>query len=106
MGTFDEREKSSERKFQYDQELSFKIKARRDKLLGLWAAECLGLAGEEAQVYARAVLQSDLEKPGVDDIVAKICGDFKKRGVAHDETRVRVELDRCAAEAKKQLGPK
>jgi hypothetical protein len=104
MGTFEEREKSSERKFQHDQELNFKIKARRDKLLGLWAAQCLGLAGDEAQNYARLVLQSDLEKPGVDDIVAKICNDFRKRGVAHDETRVRVELERCAAEAKKQLG--
>ena len=70
----------------------------------MWAAQCLGLTGDEAQNYARVVLQSDLEKPGVDDIVAKICGDFKKRGVAHDEARVRVELDRCAAEAKKQLG--
>jgi hypothetical protein len=105
MGTFEEREKSSERKFEYDQELNFKIKARRDKLMGLWAAECLGLAGDEAQTYAHVVLQADLEKSGVDDIVAKICDDFRKRGVAHDEIRVRAELDRCAAEAKKQLGP-
>ena len=105
MSSFDEREKSSERKFQQDQELAFKVKARRNKLLGLWAAQCLGLSGDEAQHYAQQVLQADLEKPGTSDIVGKVCGDFKKHGVPHDEARVRVELDRCAAEARKQLGP-
>jgi hypothetical protein len=105
MGTFEEREKSSERKFQQDQELAFKVKARRNRLLGLWAAQCLGLSGDEAQRYAQQVMQADLEKPGTADIVGKVSADFKKHGVAHDEVRVRVELDRCAAEAKKQLGP-
>lgn len=106
MTTFDEREKGFERKFQQDQELAFKMKARRNKLLGLWAAQSLGLTGAAAERYAQEVLQSDLQKPGSDDIVGKVCADFKKQGVAHDETRVRVELERCAAEAKKQLGPK
>ena len=105
MPTFDEREKSFERKFQQDQELAFKVKARRNKLLGLWAAGHLGLTGDAAERYAREVLQSDLERPGVEDIVAKVVGDFAKKGIAIDETRVRVELERCAAEAKKQLGP-
>jgi hypothetical protein len=104
MTTLDEREKGHERKVQEEQELSLKAKARRNKLLGRWAAECLGLCGEDAERYAREVLQSDLEKPGVEDIIAKVCGDFRKQGVSHDETRVRVELDRCAADAKKQLG--
>ncbi len=102
--TFDERERGYERKFAQDQELAFKVKARRDKLLGLWAAQCLGLSGEAAERYAREVLQSDLEHPGSDDIVAKVAGDFAMRGVAHDATRVRVELERCAADARKQLG--
>ncbi len=104
MSGFDEREKGFERKFQQDQELAFKVKARRNKLLGLWAAERLGLAGDAAERYAREVLQSDLERPGSHDIVAKVCADFAKHGVGHDETRVRAELERCAAEAKKQLG--
>jgi hypothetical protein len=102
--SFDEREKGFERKFQQEQELAFKVKARRNKLLGLWAAECLGLSGEEAQHYAREVLQSDLERPGSDDIVGKVCTDFAKHGITYDEPRVRAELERCTAEAKKQLG--
>lgn len=103
MSGFDEREKSFERKFEQEQELAFKVKARRDKLLGLWAAECLGLAGEAAQRYAREVLQSDLEHPGSRDIVGKVCADFAKHGIRHDEARVRAELERCAGDARKQL---
>ncbi len=103
MSGFDEREKNFERKFQQDQELAFKVKARRNKLLGVWAAECLGLSGEEALRYAREVLQSDLQRPGSDDIVGKVCADFAKHGVRHDEARVRAELERCAGDAKKQL---
>jgi hypothetical protein len=104
MTGFDEREKSFERKFAQEQELAFKVKARRDKLLGLWAAECLGLSGEAAQHYAREVLQSDLERSGSDDIVGKVCADFAKHGVTHDEARIRAELERCTGDAKKQLG--
>jgi hypothetical protein len=104
MTGFDEREKGFERKFEQEQELAFKVKARRNKLLGLWAAERLGLAGDEAQHYAREVLQSDLQHPGSDDIVRKVCADFTARGVACDEARVRAELERCTGEAKKQLG--
>ena len=104
MSGFDEREKSYERKFEQEQELAFKVKARRNKLLGLWAAECLGLSGEAAERYAREVLQSDLERPGSDDIVGKVSADFAKAGVAHGPERVRAELARCAADAKQQLG--
>jgi hypothetical protein len=106
MTSFNEREKSFERKFEQEQELAFKVKARRNKLLGLWAAERLGLSGDAAEHYAREVLQSDLERPGSRDIVGKVCSDFAKKGVDCDETRVRVELARCAEDAKKQLGPK
>ena len=104
MSSFEEREKSFERKFQQDQELAFKVRARRDKLLGLWAAGELGLAGDAAQHYAQNVLCADLERPGTEDIVDKVAGDFAKAGVKHDATRVRVELERCTLEAKKQLG--
>ncbi|HWI29003.1 MAG TPA: DUF1476 domain-containing protein [Stellaceae bacterium] len=103
MSGFDEREKGYERKFQQEQELAFKVKARRNKLLGLWAAERLGLSGEEAQRYAREVLQADLERPGSADIVGKVCADFTKHGVADDEARIRAELERCTTDAKHQL---
>ena len=104
MSSFEEREKSFERKFQQDQELAFKVRARRNKLLGLWAAGELGLTADAAQHYAQNVLCADLERPGTDDIVDKVAADFAKAGVRHDVTRVRVELERCTLEAKKQLG--
>lgn len=104
MSGFDDREKGYERKFEHDQELAFKIRARRNKLVGLWAADCLGLKGAEAEHYAREVLAADLEKPGVDDVVGKIARDFAARGVSYDEARIRVELQRFTVEAKKQLG--
>ena len=106
MTTFDEREKSYERKFQQEQELAFKIKARRNKLLGLWAAERLGLKGKAAEAYARDIVALDVQKQGDEKIVAKIADDFAKKSVAVDAERVRVELARWAAEAKRQLGPK
>ena len=106
MTTFDEREKSYERRFQQEQELAFKIKARRNKLLGLWAAERLGLKGEAAKAYARDIVALDVQKQGDEKIVAKIADDLAKKSVAIDAERVRVELARWAAEAKRQLGPK
>jgi hypothetical protein len=104
MTTFDEREKSYERQFQHDQELAFKAKARRNKLFGLWAAERLGLAGDASEAYARAIVAADFEKPGDADIIDKVIADFAKGGVKLDAARVRVELERCAADAKRQLG--
>jgi hypothetical protein len=106
MTTFDEREKGYERKFQHDQELAFKAKARRNKLLGLWAADQLGLTGEAREAYARDVIAADLQKPGDQDVIDKVAGDFAKTGVNIDAARLRAELDRFAAEAKRQLGPK
>lgn len=104
MTGFDEREKSFERKFQHDQEFAFKAKARRDRLLGLWAAEKLGLKGDAAEAYARDVVAAQLQKHGEQAVIDKVAGDFAKKGVKLDATRVRVELDRFMAEAKKQLG--
>ena len=76
MTSFDDREKSYERKFALDEELQFKATARRNKLLGLWAAEKMGLSGDEAQAYARQVVKADLEEPGEEDVFRKIRGDF------------------------------
>jgi hypothetical protein len=106
MTTFDEREKGYERKFQHDQELAFKAKARRNKLLGQWAADQLGLKSEAREAYAREVVAADFEKPSDEDIVGKVAGDFAKKGVKLDAARVRAELERFATEARRQLGPK
>ncbi len=103
MTGFDEREKGYERKFEHDQELAFKTRARRDKLMGLWAAERLGLAGAAAEAYAQQVVAADLTHPGDEDVIGKIAGDFAAKGIALDAARLRFELERCAAEAKRQI---
>jgi hypothetical protein len=104
MPTFDDREKGFERKYELDQELAFKVKARRNKLVGLWAAERLGLKDDAAEAYARAVVAAALERHGDDGVVEKILGDFATHAVRLDAVRVRLELESCAAIAKKQLG--
>ena len=104
MTTFDEREKGYERKFQHDQEFAFKAKTRRNKLFGLWVAERLGLAGAAAEAYAREVVAADFGKAGDAAIIASAADNLAKRGVMLDVTRLRAELERCAAEAKTQLG--
>jgi hypothetical protein len=101
MTTFNEREKGFEQKYKHDQELQFKVNARRNKLLGLWAAQQLGLAGADAEAYAKEVVQADFEKPGDADVVAKVAKDLSGKGVT--ETQVRKELDRLLAVAKEQI---
>ena len=76
MTTFDKRQEGFERKFAHDEELKFKAEARRNKLLGLWAAELLGLSGDDADAYAREVIESDFDEPGDDDVLRKVHGDF------------------------------
>ena len=104
MSGFDDREKSYEKKFERDQELAFKAKARRNKLLALWAAERMGLAGAAADKYARDIVEGEVRQHGDDDLVAHIVRDAAAKGVDLDAHRVRAELVRCHAEAKKQLG--
>jgi hypothetical protein len=98
---FDKRERAEEGKFALDQELRFKANARRNKLLGLWAAEKLGKAGEAAAAYAVEVVKSDFEAPGDDDVFRKVRGDFDKAGVAmtdHQLQRQMTELMETAVE--------
>jgi len=102
MTGFDEREKGFEKKFERDQELAFKAKARRDKLLALWAAARMGLSGDAAENYARAIAQ--LRGHGDEELIAHILQDATEKGVTLDAARVRVELAACATEAKRQLG--
>lgn len=103
MTTFDDRERDAEKKFEHDEELRFKASARRNKLLGLWAAEQLGLQGDAANAYAREVVLADLEKPGDDDVVDKVLKDFETRGLAMDTHKIRLEMDRLMPEAKRQI---
>jgi hypothetical protein len=104
MPSFEDREKGFERKWERDQELAFKARARRNKLLGLWAAERLGLERGAAEAYAKEVVMADLGRHGDDGVVGKVAQDFAAKGVPLDAVRVRLELDRCAAAARKELG--
>jgi hypothetical protein len=103
MSSFDERESSFENKFKHDKELEFKATARRNKLLGLWAANLLGIHGAEAETYAKSVVKADMEKPGDQDVVDKILGDFKQRGVDMSEHRLRKQMTELMTAAVGQI---
>jgi hypothetical protein len=104
MTSFDERQKGFEAEFKRGQELSFHISARRNKLLGLWAAERLGLpAGEAAEAYAKTVVAADFKAPGEDDVVEKVRGDLAAKGVDITEAELRAALTHAAVQARRQL---
>ena len=103
MSSFDDREKGFEAKYKLDQDTRFKITARRNKLLGEWAAGQMGLSGETAASYARDVVAADFDKPGDDDVVAKVVGDFAAKGVKLGETDVRKKLDELQSVAHRQI---
>jgi hypothetical protein len=103
MTSFEDREKSFERKFALDEELRFKSTARRNKLLGLWAAEKMELSGDEAQAYAREVVKADLEEPGEEDVFRKIRGDFDAKGVDQSDHQIRRAMVELLAEAVRQI---
>jgi hypothetical protein len=103
MTTFEDREKGFERKFAHDEELKFKATARRNKLLGLWAAEKLGLSGDEAQSYAREVVKADLAEPGEEDVFRKVRGDFDSKGVDQSDHQIRRMMGELMAEAVHQI---
>jgi hypothetical protein len=89
MTTFDKREEGFEKKFAMDEELRFKANARRNKMLGLWAAEKMGLTGAEAEAYAKEVVASDFEEAGDHDVFRKIRKDFDDKGVAQSDHQIR-----------------
>lgn len=103
MTTFDNRERDAEKKFEHDEELRFKVAARRNKLLGLWAAELLGLSGEAAEAYAKEVVLSDFERPGDEDVLEKVLRDFEEKGVDKDANKIRVHMDGLMGEARAQI---
>ena len=101
--SFTDRQKAFEEKFKHDQELQCRVEVRRNKLVGLWAAELLGKKGDEAEAYARDVISSDLSEPGIDDVVRKIMGDFQEANVDLSEHRLRKKIEELQAAAKHQL---
>ena len=101
--SFGEREKGFEAKYHHDQETQFKIAARRNKLLGLWAAERMDIGGADADAYAKAVVIADFEEPGDADVVRKVLGDLNAKGVETTERALRNEMDRCEAVARDQV---
>jgi hypothetical protein len=103
MTTFDKREEGFERQFAHDEELRFKATARRNKLLGLWAAQKMGLPGAEAETYAKEVVTADLEEPGEDDVFRKIRRDFDAHGVTASDHQIRRTMTELMAQAIEQI---
>ena len=103
MTTFDDRERAFETKYARDQDMQFRIVARRNKLLGHWAARLMGLTQAEADAYASDVIRADFEEAGDEDVVRKLLGDLTSAGVECDEARIREALEHKTVEARRQL---
>lgn len=99
MSTFDKREEGFENKFAHDAELRFKAEARRDKLVGLWAAELMGLSGDEAEAYAKSIVAEDLKEAGDDDVFRKLRADLDAKGVEQSDHQIRRTMDEMLARA-------
>ena len=99
MTTFDKREEGFEKKFALDEEQKFKAEARRNKLLGLWVAEKLGMSGDAANAYAKDVIAAEFQAAGDADVVRKVMGDLTAKGVAGTEAQIRVKMDELMAQA-------
>lgn len=100
MSSMKDRENAFESKFAHDAEMQFKAEARRNKLLGLWAADLMGKTGDDAQAYAREVIKSDLEEAGEEDLYRKLSGDLGNRA---NEATIRMQMINLMIEAKTQL---
>jgi hypothetical protein len=103
MTTFDDRERAFETKFAHDEEMRFRMIARRNRLLGEWAARLMKLSPAETDAYAKDVVRADFEEAGDDDVVRKVLGDLTAASVEIDEAEIREQLGHKTAEAKRQL---
>jgi hypothetical protein len=101
MTTFDDRERAFESKYARDQEMQFKVVARRNRLLGHWAAKKMGLTEAEADAYARDVIRADFEEAGDEDVIRKLLGDLTSAGVEVDEAAIRQAVEHKTVEAKR-----
>ncbi|HEU5285981.1 MAG TPA: DUF1476 domain-containing protein [Sphingomicrobium sp.] len=103
MTTFDDRERAFETKYAHDEELRFRVIARRNRLLGAWAARLMGLSDAEADAYAKDVIRADFEEAGDEDVIRKLLGDLTAAGVDTDDSRIREALEHKEAEARRQI---
>ncbi|MEQ1509858.1 MAG: DUF1476 domain-containing protein [Sphingopyxis sp.] len=103
MTGFDDRERAFENQFARDSEIEFRIIARRNRLVGAWAAEKMGLTPEEADSYAKSVVQADFEEAGDEDVVRKLLGDLASAGIDIDDASVRAALDEKSVEARRHF---
>ena len=103
MTTFDDREKAFEAKFARDEDMAFRATARRNRLVGQWAAAQMKLTPEETDAYAKAVVQADFEEAGDEDVIRKLLGDLLAAGIEADDATVRRALEEQAVEARRQL---
>ncbi|MEL7481549.1 MAG: DUF1476 domain-containing protein [Pseudomonadota bacterium] len=103
MPQFDDRRKGEESRYAMDEALKFKVMARRNKLLGLWAADLLGLSGADAEAYAKTVVMADLEEPGDEDVFRKVRQDFDAKGVDRTDARIRDHMAELLPVAREQI---
>ena len=103
MSSFDDRERAFENKFAHDAEMLFKAEARRNKLLGLWAAEKMGMSGDAADAYAKEVVAADFEEAGDEDVYRKVSGDLNAKAAGVSEAEIREQMASLMTEAKAQL---
>lgn len=103
MTTFDDRERAFETKYARDEEMQFRVTARRNRLLGQWAAQKMGLTAEETDAYAKAVVQADFEEAGDEDVIRKLVSDLTAASVEIDESVVRRAIEEHTVEARRQL---
>ena len=103
MTDFKDRERAEEAKFAHDEEMHFRVHARRNRLLGQWAAERMGLSAVEAEGYAKGVVQADFEEAGDEDVIRKLLGDLVSAGIEVSEADVRAAMNAKAIEAKRAL---
>ena len=103
MSGFKKRKQDAENRFKHDQELEFKANARRNKLLGLWAAEQMGVSGDAADEYAKEVVVSDFDRPGDEDVLEKVLKDLTDKGLDMSSSKLRKEMDRLMEIARTQV---
>ncbi len=103
MTDFNDRERAEEAMFAHDEEMQFRITARRNRLLGAWAAEKMGLSAVETEGYAKAVVQADFEEAGDEDVIRKLLGDLTSAGIDISEGDIRTALEAKAVEARRAL---
>lgn len=103
MSSFDDRQRAEEAKYAMDEAMEFKVMARRNKLLGLWAAELMDLHDEDAEAYAKTVVLSDLEEAGDDDVFRKVRGDLANAGVERTDARIRDHMAELLPVAREQI---